>query len=125
MKKSLKRILLTTVAVIASSTISFIIQFYLSSSSIVSIIARSVLGCGGIAFLIAIAFYLINLEIERNNRILKKPLTILKILFVMLAISGILFISIENNIAIQIFLIISLALTITWGIYLNIKGYLI
>ena len=123
MKKSLKRTVLTIVAVIAFSAISFIIQFYLSSSSIIGIIARSIFGCGGIAFLIAIAFYFINTEIERNNRMLKKPLTILKILFVILAISALLFISIGNNIAIQIFLIISLALTIAWGIYLTIKGY--
>ncbi len=123
MKKSLRRTLLTTIAVITYSAISFIIQFYLSSSSIIEILARSILGCGSIAFLIAMAFYFINLEIETNNRMLKMPLTILKVLFVILSISALLFISIGNNIAIQIFLIISLALSMTWSIYLTSKYY--
>ncbi len=123
MKKSLRWTLLTTIAVIAFSTISFIIQFYLSSSGIVDIILRSILGCGSIALLVAMAFCLISLEIENYNTMQKRQLTILKILLAMLAISGLLFISIGNNIAIQIFLIISLVLTTVYGIYLTIKGY--
>lgn len=123
MKKSLRWSLLTTIAVIAFSTISFIIQFYLSSSGIVAIILRSILGCGSIALLVAMAFCLISLEIENYNTMQKRQLTILKILLAMLAISGLLFISIGNNIAIQIFLIISLVLTTVYGIYLTIKGY--
>lgn len=123
MKKSLRWTLLTTIAVIAFSTISFIIQFYLSSSGIVDIILSSIFGCGSIAFLVAMAFYLISCEIENYNTMQKRQLTILKILLAMLAISGLLFISIGNNIAIQIFLIISLALITVYGIYLTIKGY--
>lgn len=123
MKESLRWTLLTTIAVIAFSTISFIIQFYLSSSGIVDIILRSILGCGSIALLVAMAFCLISLEIENYNTMQKRQLTILKILLAMLAISGLLFISIGNNIAIQIFLIISLVLTTVYGIYLTIKGY--
>lgn len=123
MKKSLRWTLLTTIAVIAFSTISFIIQFYLSSSGIVDIILSSIFGCGSIAFLVAMAFYLINLEIENYSTVQKSQLTILKILLAMLAISGLLFISIGNNIAIQIFLIISLTLTTVYGIYFTIKGY--
>lgn len=123
MKKTLKRTLLIIGAVIVFSAISFIIQIYLSSSSIVNIILSSVFGCGSIAFLVAMAFYLINLEIENYSTMQKSQLTILKIFLAMLAISALLFISIGNNIAIQIFLIISLALTTVYGIYFAIKGY--